>query len=437
MNRFHKLKRRIIWLSILQCWSLLLWGQQPSKGPDVLKAWKIQPIVGLQLWSSYTIGQRQYNEETNRYEPVADRLNFQLRRSRLGLKGQIATNLFFNVTSSLDLVGRDVLAGTEAGSNSGSSPRFRLWHAYVRWKASDKHEKLNVVTGYFLPQIGRASITSAMRTTGMEKAWSQNYLRRHLTGTGTGRTMGIQLGGLFLRESTGFHWGYDLGLFNPSFERHDSNSAGLKYAPVVTARIATYFGEPESRNYTLSRKINYLGKRQGLTLALAGASQGATDYFDRNGAAGFDFLLNLKHLNLDGEWNYLWRSAGPGTEGIQRNCSSLSQTGFLRISYNFFLPRQYVLEPVAMLVRFNGAMDMFGQQEATLLGSPSGLEQVIDIGGNFYFSPNLKLSLHYTKRRGDDGTAGMGSTVNNFFYQQGWGAIQRGNWVGLGLVAIL
>ncbi len=411
--------------------------EQPSSWQEKLEGFQIKPSIGVQLWSSYTMGEEVFNETTGEYESVDDRLNFQLRRTRFGLTGQPYKNLKFNLTASLDLVGRDVLAGTEAGANNGASPIFRLWNAYVQWRMTSGSEKLNAVVGYLSPQIGRESITSAMRSTSMEKSMSQNYLRRHLVGTGPGRALGVNIGGLFLSENSKLHWGYDLGIFNPVFESYLGNSVGKEYSPLLTGRLAAYIGDPESKKYTTGHKVNYFGKRKGLTVAAAGATQGETDLFLSNTAAGFDFLLNFGNLNFDGEWTYLWRE-GSELDDVNsvREYMVSSNTGYVRLGYNVQLKNGYILEPLAMYVKFNGETTAREQADAISVKSLAGEEQIIDFGFNLYFNPDLKLSLHYTLRDADSGDAGDGATVNNYYSQSLVGAIHRGDWLGFGLVAV-
>ena len=401
-----------------------------------LNQWGITPIIGIQMWGSYTLGQKVYDDKSRAYQAVDNRLNFQLRRTRLGIKGSPHNNLFFNLTTSIDLVGRDLLAGTDAGGNNGGSPQLRLWNAYLQWRTLPSSEKLSVVVGYFPPQIGRASMTSAVRSTSMEKSWSQHYLRRHLVGTGPGRAMGLNVGGLLWNKDRLLNWRYDLGMFNPSFHAYGGNSAGKAYAPLGVARIATYVGEAEFQRYSLSRKVNHWGKRTGLTLAVAGAHQGASELFLSNSAWGIDFLLNLQDLNIDGEWTYLYREGSRMIDVAERHFRIRSQTGYLRMSYNLHLTTQYVLEPVIMAVGFQGETQQAKQLDAAHVGGFSGEEYIYNLGMNFYFSPNLKLSLHYTLRDGYAGEMGNGPTINNYFYQPGVGAIQRGDWLGMGLVAV-
>ncbi|MCB0842768.1 MAG: hypothetical protein KDE26_05810 [Bacteroidetes bacterium] len=427
MNTFGKI---ILLLFLFPCMLLA----QETRWSQKLDDYKIKVSANVQLWGTYTFGQEIYNDSNGAYQPVDDRLNLQLRRSRLSFKGQPYENLKFNMTAALDLVGKDDLAATQGASNNGGSPKFRLWNAYVQWRVKSNNEKVNIVAGYFPVQIGRESITSAFRSTSMEKSWSQNYLRRHLTGIGPGRAMGVNIGGLFLHEK--ISWGYDLGIYNPVFQGIGSYSTGAKYSPLLVGRITGYFGDPESKEYTINHKINYFGKRKGLSLALAGAYQGETDLFISNSVLGMDVLLNWKNFNLDGEWSLLWRE-GMQTKNLpnEEYFTVASQTGYLRMSYNINLKNGYVIEPVAMVMHFGGPMDKDTQAEAASVKFFAGEDQMANLGFNFYLNPDLKLSLHYTMNQGDSGAAGNGAVFNNYFFQSGVGAIRRGDWLGFGLVA--
>ena len=396
----------------------------------------IQPVVAMQLWSTYTFGAEVFDSEKGGYEFVDNRFNTQIRRSRLGIKGQPSDNLKFNFTTALDLVGRDVLSGTEGGSNNGGSPGFRIWNAYVQWRVKPRNEAFNVNVGYFTPQIGRESITSAFRVPSLEKAWSQNYLRRHLVGTGPGRTTGINLGGLLGDSSEAINFRYDLGVFHPFFQNYSGNSTGKKSALLYVGRLTAFWGDKESNTFSLGHKVNYFGKRNGLSIAVAGARQGATDLFASNSALSADFLLNWDNWNFDGEWSYLWREGLEETGSAEDVFRVRSNTGFVRLSYNVLLSQGYFLEPAVMVSQFNGEMNEKGQSNASRVNSFSGKDQTIDIGFNVYFNPNLKLSLHYTSRKGDAGEADVGAMINNYFFQAGAGAIHRGDWLGFGLVTI-
>ncbi|MDF1865162.1 MAG: porin [Saprospiraceae bacterium] len=408
-------------------------NESTSKWKKKLEDFKIEPILAIQLWSSYTNGMEVFDSEEGIYKEVDDRFNTEIRRTRLGIKGQPYEFLKFNFNAALDFVGRDLLTGPVGGANNGPSPSFRVWNAFVQWRISQKNESLNITVGYFAPQIGRESITAATRVPSMEKSWSQNYLRRHLVGTGPGRTAGINFGGLLGDISETVSFKYDLGIFNPVFHNYSGNSTGVKSSPLIVGRFLVNFGDPESKNYTLGHKVNYFGKRKGLSVAFAGTTQGDTDLFEKNHAAGMDFLLNWDNLNFGGEWTYMWRT---GNDLNNQNFTVNSQTGFLRMSYNLNLKNGYVLEPALLLVKFRGETDAEAQSNSETVNSLSGKDQVLNFGFNFYFNPNLKLSLHYTLNDGDLGSAAEGAQINNFFAQSGVGAIRRGDWLGLGLVAV-
>lgn len=426
----------IILLLTLAFAGLGLHAQTDSSGlSQTLTRYKIKASIGLQMWTTYSTGMELYNAETQQYEAAENRLNTQLRRTRLAVKGQPSENLSFNFTAALDLVGKDLLTATEAGGNNGSSPNFRVWNAFLQWRLLPKKEYANLVVGYQVLPLGRESITSALRSTSLEKSWSQNYLRRHLTGIGPGRAMGINLGGLFLNKHSNIHFEYNLGLFNPVFEAFNGNSTGLRSSPLIAGRAILHVGDPESSRYSMSHKINYFGNRKGISLGFAVAEQGQTDLFRNNRAIGGDVLLNYGPLNMDGEYYLLSRSSYD--LDASPSCTAQGRTGYLRMSYNANLPKKMMLEPVATYWFFKGPMEADKQSEAQSLKSFAGEDESLDLGVNFYWNPDFKISLHYTWRWGDAGAGGDGVTFNNYFNQSGLGAIRRGNWIGMGLVLIV
>lgn len=413
-----------------------LHAQADSTGfSQSLNKYKLQASVGLQLWTTYTSGMEWYNTETGQYDLAKNRLNTQLRRTRLAVKGEPFNNLSFNFTAALDLVGKDLLSATESGGNNGSSPAFRVWNAFVQWRLVPKQDYANLVAGYQVLPIGRESISGALRSTSFEKSWSQNYLRRHLTGIGPGRAMGLNLGGLFLNLSSKVHVEYNLGLFNPVFEAFNQNSTGLQHSPMLVARTIVHLGDPEYSQFSMSHKVNYFGKRKGISLGFSIAEQGQTDLFRNNRAIGGDVLLNYGPLNIDGEYYHLYRSS------FDRDAAPAftthGRTGYVRTSYNVNLPKKMILEPVATYWFFKGPMDANEQNQAQLLKSFAGEDESLDLGTNLYWNPNFKISLHYTWRWGDAGASGTGAAFNNYFNQSGLGAIRRGDWLGLGLVLMV
>jgi hypothetical protein len=407
-------------------------GQKDSSAfAKKLADYQVKLSLSLQLWSTYTTGMEVYDAPTDRFVPVDNRINTQFRRSRIGFKGQPYPGVSFNLTVAIDFVGKDVLAATEAGVNNGASPAPRLWNGTVSWQLKPGSENFYLMGGYYLVPIGRESMTAAFNVTSLEKAWSQNYLRRHLVGIGPGRAAGLNLGGLLATGNDAIHVSYDVSVQNPVVGSPGGNSTGRRWAPLLTTRWALHLGDPEFAKYSNSHKINYFGRRRGATLAFAASEQQATDQFAQNRALSTDLLFNWGPWNLDGEYSYLYREGDNGA-------SSSGRTGYARLSHNISLPRGRTLEPVAMYWFFDGPVAAAEQAVARELNSFAGRDRALDLGANYYFNSGLKLSLHYTWNWAEAGdTEDPETLLNNYFQQSGLGAIRRGDWLGLGLVALL
>lgn len=418
-------------LSGLVCWAPPAFSQKENP--------KIEPLFQLQLWSSYTMGQEVFNDEDGKYEPVDDRFNVLLRRGRFGLRGQPFEFLHFTAIAAFDGVGKDLHSAMIGQSNNLSSPRIFLWDAFVQWKILKNSEALYLTGGYFRPQLSRESITSAWAVNSMEKAMSQSYIRNHLVGYGHGRAAGLNLGGLFFQKTGKCGLGYNLGVFNPIYQVQASNSTGNNFAPLLVGRAMLWLGDPEQGEYGISYQINHFGKRKGLSLAGGGAWQGETDKFTRSAAASADALFNWGPLNLDAEWNGMWRAGSRfvGSTGDEhlRYFTAFSQTWHARAGYNIPFAKQYFLEPVFMVMHFSGAKDGLEQGDAYAAGTSLGTETTYDLGINWYLRENkLRVLLHYTWHNPPgyyDGFQG-----NSYYFEPELGAIRRGNWLGLGLNAM-
>ncbi len=433
---------RLIWMTCLLGLSSSLNGQ--NYFTKIKEDFKLKPFMMVQLWSTYTTGQQVFNAEKGVYEPVDDRLNIQLRRARLGFRAQPYDQLKFTVVGFYDLIGRDAFAGTIGGynpqnSSAGSSPDFGIWDAFFTWKILKNSEALNLVGGYFRPQLSRESITSGWSVNSFEKSMSQTYIRKHLVGTAPGRAAGLNLGGTLLSEGL-FGLNYNVGLFNP-VRRTSSQfaSAGRRYAPLLVGRAVVYLGDPEQTTYQIGYDINYYNQRKGLSIGFGGSIQGQTDVFDRSQALSGDFLLNYGPFSLDGDFNFMQRQGSrllPGTKEV-REFTYSTNTGHLRAGYNLILADKYFLEPAFMVMQFHGGQTLEAQADAEAVNAYSGSESTYDLGINWYLNQkHLKLMLHHTWQAGDPGEGCEGFAGNAFFSQAGVGPIQRGNWWGLGLNAI-
>lgn len=395
---------------------------------------RFQTTAMVQAWTIYSTQFERYNSQSAAYEAVDDRMNVSLRRARLVFNGEPYERLRYNVALYYDQAGRDLLS-SGIGVTNKADPAVGIWDAFLEWRVFPKSQALNVVAGWFRPQIQRESITSGWTVNSFEKAGSQTYVRKHLVGTGPGRAAGINIGGLVQQDRFGLQ--YSLGLFNPVTAAFGATSSGVRYAPLLTARAVFSIGQPEQKQYGISYSINKLGERKGLSIDLNAARQGHTDLFTASQLLGPGLLFNWGPVTIDGEWMWMQRS-GQRTlsDGQVRRFDYQSGAGHARVGYTFFM-RRFALEPLAMATWFEGAHDALGQADAKAVGESSGSEQAYDLGLNWYLNAHqLKLMLHYTFRNGQSGDAGKGADVNDYFYQNGIGPIHRGNWLGLGLNAI-
>ncbi len=387
----------------------------------------------VQLWGIYSTGMEVYDKEAKQYNFVDDRLNLLLRRARFIVSGEPYPNLSYSVAFYYDQIGRDILASGIGGPNK-ADPSAGIWDAFFQWKIT-KSESLNFVGGWFRPQMQRESITSGWSVNSFEKSMSQNYVRTHLVGTGPGRAMGVNLGGIVGKNKTNLN--YNLGLFNPVTEALSGASAGNQFSPLLVGRASISLGDPEFKKYGISYDINYFNKRKGISLDFNAARQGESDLFRFSTSFGPGLLLNWGPLNLDGEWIWMQREGERMlADSSARQFTAKAGTGHVRLGVNVPTGR-FVLEPIFMVMQFDGAKNALEQADAAAVKMSAGSETTFDAGLNWYLDrKNLKLMLHYTWRTGDAGDAGDGSQVNMYFNQSGVGAIRRGDWLGIGLNAI-
>jgi hypothetical protein len=426
--------RVILFYAALICSSSSLFAQRDSNGIVQNRPnWRIEPFASFQLWSVYSMNHQVYNDLTNQYEKVDDRLNFTFRRARLGFRMQPYERLRFNLIFAYDGVGKDLLSSSLGQANNGANPAFGLFDGFFDWRIKPKKESMFLTAGFFRPQVGRESITAAWAVASMEKSQTQNYLRQHTVGVGPGRVMGANLGGLLFNPSKKLVLNYNLGLFNPAYFSNNGQSVGQKFAPLIAYRAALSIGDPEMSQYAINYLVNFYGRRNGISLALDGTWQGQTDFFNTNTSLGADVLLNYGILNFDAEYHLMARSGQTGNQNIEQK----SWVGHLRGGLTFKLPKNGYLEPTFMAQRFRGAMSAADQAQAAQLRMSAGQDTNYDLGLNWHLQERrLKVLLHYTWRNGDQGAAANGAGINEFFNQPGFGPIRRGDWLGLGLNAI-
>jgi hypothetical protein len=349
--------------------------------------------------------------------PVPDpRADLYLRRARLGLKGQAYTGIDYLVWFAYDNVGKDPNTGTLGTPQAVPNTTFQAWDAYFTWHADSTWA--NATFGLLRPQIGSEFITSFTAVPSLEKALTHYYVRDHLLTRPSGRETGLNLGGYWADTARKAAFGYNFGIFDANQEKTTGVAAGsLKWSPLLTGRISGTWGDPENKGYKLNTELNGFGKRTGITLAGYASWQGPMDEkldttqanpyiggFDANSVYGGSLLLNWKYLELDAEWDFLYREFTDGFPAsyaaTKKNAayaqagSFLDQVWHIRGGYSIPVFKAQFLEPTAMYSGFIGDK-----------GSPvntDGEDEVIDAGLNWYVQKNgLKVSLHYVRQDGE------------------------------------
>ena len=326
----------------------------------------------VQLWNVYST-----NASDPSGQPVEDRWDLYLRRARLGLDGLIGKRIDYKITFAYDNIGKNAYTAATGAAQELDNAEFKLWDAYFTWAA---HERwLNVTMGYFRPQIGRESITTAFEVDSLTKALNNVYPRLHLIDSGPGRETGINVGGLYHPGGWGIH--YNLGIFDVDHEEVDGQPGGVRWSPMLAGRLSFTLGQPEMEEYGLAYRVNYFGKRDGATLSLNYARQEGTDSFDGNSLMGGDILLNYGPLNVSAEYDRLERDTGV--------ISYADNVYFVRCGFNIPLRNGEVLEPVVMYSKFAG--------DVNSVDNPSGFHEIKQINLNWYVNGNrFKINASYS-----------------------------------------
>lgn len=376
--------------------------------------------------------------------PVPDaRADLYFRRARLGLKGQAYPNLDYLVWFAYDNLGKDPNTGTLGAPQAVPNTTFQVWDAYFTWHADSTWANLSF--GLLRPQVGSEFITSFSAVPSLEKALTHYYVRDHLLTRPSGRETGMNLGGYRADSAKQMAFGYNFGIFDANQEKTTAVAAGsLKWSPLFTGRISGTWGDPENKEYKLSTEPNSFGKRRGVTLAAYGTWQGRSDEkldttqanpyiggFKQNSVYGSSLLCNWKSLELDGEFDFLYRQFTDGFPALyaatkknatyEKNPEFQDQVWHVRGGYSFPILKTQFIEPTLMYSRFEGES-----------GSPvntDGEDDVLDAGVNWYLQKNnLKVSFHYVRQDGE------GKSMFTQGPDKKGGLKQRNDYLALGVI---
>ncbi len=383
----------------------------------------LQPVVGFQIWSTLSAGTEYIEQGTNNLRGVDGRWGFQLHRSRLGVKGSVNDRLKFAFIAANDFVGKDIFDGTIGAPNNTASPRFRLWDAYLIYDLDQGSDLFNLKLGYIVPVVSRESITSPFKVFTMEKSWSQNYIRRHMTNNGPGRTVGFNIGGLKVWEDSFITFGYDIGAYNAKLGDFDSNSAGRKSSNLIAGRTTVHFGDPEMKTYGQGIQQLIFDKRRGVTIGLSQAIQGETDFYDNNSLTGADLLFHWDNISIVGEWAMLKRTLD--------NQDIDAEVFFIRAGYLIPLAASKYVSMAISHTSFVGVDTPNEVAQANVMRTFSGTDRYTEITLSYFMSKKNRLLLSYTLRNGDNGSA-METAINNNYFQQSGFTFERPSYFGIG-----
>jgi hypothetical protein len=364
----------------------------------------VQPSASMQLWSTYTMGEEAQLTSNGPLEPVQDRLNFFIRRARIGFKGKPYKRLSYVLSIQYDNVGKDKFSGVRGSTNTGT---LGILDAYMGWKITN-NDLATVTFGYLHPQISRECITGDMLVNAFDKSPSQGYIRQHITGKGYGRATGVNIGGLKKKDLISFN--YNVGIFNNNTTGDKiAESSGKYWSPLLASRVTFSIGDSDIKTYAINYNANnFFNNRKGITIGFNASHQSKTDIFRTNQAVGIDLLLNYSKLNFDAELFWLKRNV-KGNETEMR-------TGHVRLGYNMIIANKVFLEPTVSYVSLEG----HGNTQF------KGSDNYYDCGINWYLNKqNYKMSLHYVIQNGNG---------NNTVTDEK--TFSKGNYLGYGLVVV-
>lgn len=393
------------------------------KTPD----FKLESYAQIQGWGVYSMNRASQNDNDAGLDKADQRANFFFRRARLGFRGKPYKNLTYTLSMFYDNAGHDSMSATRNATNAPVSdgkqtdvtkqqPDVGLWDFFLTWKLTSS-DMFHLTGGYLRPQISRESLTAAFNVNSFEKAPSQNYIRQSVIGRGFGRATGVNLGGM-TENKNNFGIRYNVGVFNKVTTGNSYNGGtattstagetqGSENSLVYVGRMEFVFGDPEMDKYGLGLKVNYFGKRKGLSIGLNGSTQERTPKYKANKVVGIDWLFNHGNWNIDGEFFWLYHKK------LRASDFAKARTGHFRVGHNFPLSNGTVIEPAFMVSGF------YGETGSEL----TGRDTVYDFGVNWYLDQtNYKFYLHYVKQDGDG---------SNLVHKEG--VFHYGDYVGLGV----
>lgn len=368
------LKSKLLWLVVLLPISKIQADtSEKEKSAKAINTFK--PMAIAEIWSTYSYGESKNNET------YAPQLDLHFRRLKFGGKGKANDRLTYNFLLHADRLGENTYASTK-----NSYQGLGLWHAMMSARLSPHSDALNLVAGYYNIAVSRSSYTSCKALGTLDKAQTDWYLRKFLTGKGNGIESGMGIGGYSNLER--LHLDYRASIFIPQATQHPHGSPLL-----YTGRISLNSEKTPAFNYLIKHQ-NWV-KQKNISCALGAAYQqngyiNDSIRFTHSAALGSDMHLHYQGLILEGSLYQLFREA--------ENIPDFSATLWhIKALYNFTVKTQH-LEACCSYqnYRTEGSKSLFKH---------IGDDTSMDLGLNWYINKDkVKMTLHYIMQ---SGTASM------------------------------
>lgn len=364
------LKSKLLWLvMLLPILKVQADTSEEKKSAKAMNSFK--PIVIAEIWSTYSYGESKNNET------YAPQLDLHFRRLKFGGKGKANDRLSYNFLLHADRLGENTYA-----SSKNSYQGLDLWHAIMCARLSPHSDALNLVAGYYNIAVSRSSYASCKVLGTLDKAQTDWYLRKFLTGKGNGIESGMGIAGYSNLER--MHLDYRASVFLPQATQHPNGSSLL-----YTGRISLNSGKTQTFNYLIKHQ-NWV-KQKSISWALGAAFQqngyiNDTLQFKHSAALGSDMHLHYQGLILEGSLYQLFRNA--------QNISDFSATLWhVKTLYNFKIKEQH-LEACCSYQNYNAS----GNKS---LFKHIGDDTTVDVGINWYINKDkVKMTLHYIHQAG-------------------------------------
>ncbi len=271
---------------------------------------------------------------------------FDIRRSRLNLKGNVSGVWGYRL--QIELAGTPKILDAYAEVKLNDYFRFTVGQAKIPLSFE------NLTSSYKLDLADWSQVVDALVARGTDALGNQN-----------GRDLGIQLGGTLIKQESGSLLDYGLGIFNGGgINAADKNDSKDLAARLVIHPIA---------GLDLGASL-YNGRRYVPEQTTGGVTTPSRNV-DRD-RYGFELVYNYKNLNVEGEYIH-------GTD------DTIDREGYYLKAGYYFIPKKFQL--VAKYDFYDPDSDVAGNASTWYV-----------LGGNYYFTGNVKLQLNYTIKQEQD-----------------------------------